>query len=234
MTTAAQRRTLALRPGGRVERLRASRSYGFVLALVLVSIAFIAFAPSARWSWSVFALLQVSILVAALWTSGLGNVARGPALVFAVAGVLLAVAEYSWMSDGRPVVGLFNIALILGTCTVIALGISDQHTINAQSVLGVITIYLLIGVLFTFAFSTVAALGSEPFFAQGTDGTISDRIYFSYVTLATLGYGDFTPATTSGRMLAAGEAIFGQLYLVTVVAVVVSRLRPAERDAGSF
>ena len=67
--------------------------------------------------------------------------------------------------------------------------------------------------------------GSGNFFAQGTDGTRSLRLYFSFVTLATLGYGDYTAAGELGRTLAVVEALFGQLYLVTVVAVLVSRMR---------
>jgi hypothetical protein len=109
---------------------------------------------------------------------------------------------------------------------VIAVGVIDQRQINAQSVIGVISIYLLLGLLFTFAYTAIALLGDGPFFAQDTDGTLGVRVYFSFVTLATLGYGDFTPAGEAGRMLAVTEAIAGQLYLVTVVAVVVGRLRP--------
>ena len=61
---------------------------------------------------------------------------------------------------------------------------------------------------FVFVYSAVAALGSGPFFAQGTDGTLSTRLYFSYVTLATLGYGDYTPAATSAARCRV-EAILG-------------------------
>ena len=67
-------------------------------------------------------------------------------------------------------------------------------------------------------------------FAQGTDGTRAIRLYFSYVTLATLGYGDYTPAANVGRTLAVLEALLGQIYLVTVVALLVSRLRRKEED----
>jgi ion channel len=76
-------------------------------------------------------------------------------------------------------------------------------------------------------------IGSPDFFAQGTDGSRALRLYFSYVTLATLGYGDYTPATNLGHMLAVSEALIGQLYLVTVVAVLVTRLRIRPRDASS-
>ena len=76
---------------------------------------------------------------------------------------------------------------------------SDQSEVNAQSVIGAICVYLLFGMLFLFLYSVVATLGSGPFFAQGTDGTRSIRLYFSYVTLATLGYGTTRPATGIGR-----------------------------------
>jgi Ion channel len=79
--------------------------------------------------------------------------------------------------------------------------------------------------LFTLAYGVLAALGSGPFFAQGTDGTRPVRLYFSFVTLATLGYGDYTTAGDLGHILSVVEALIGQLYLVTVVTVIVSRAR---------
>jgi hypothetical protein len=215
----------AWRPGERVDRLRASRSYGFVLGLVLISITLLAASPDARWAWSVFVLVQMLVLVVAIWTSGLAEVTSRPVIAVAFLAVALAFVQYAWIGQDRELGGIFNMLLIIATCFVIGLGVVDQGTINAQSVLGVITIYLLLGVLYTFNYSVVAVVTDGPLFAQGTDGTVADRLYFSYVTLATLGYGDFTPAATPGRMLAVSEAILGQLYLVTVVAVVVGRLR---------
>ena len=96
---------------------------------------------------------------------------------------------------------------------------------TAQSITGAVCIYLLFGILFMFIYSSVALLGSSFFFAQGTDGNRALRLYFSYVTLATLGYGDYTPAGNLGHTLAIVEALFGQLYLVTVLALLVSRLQ---------
>jgi voltage-gated potassium channel Kch len=57
-----------------------------------------------------------------------------------------------------------------------------------------------------------------------------DFLYVSYSTLSTVGYGDLTAATELGRSLAITEALFGQLYLVTVVALIVSNVRPVRRD----
>ncbi len=51
-----------------------------------------------------------------------------------------------------------------------------------------------------------------------------DSLYFSFTTLTTLGYGDLTPAGDVGRMLAITEALIGQVYLVTIVALIVTNL----------
>jgi voltage-gated potassium channel Kch len=96
-------------------------------------------------------------------------------------------------------------------------------------VLGALSIYFLLGMVYTFAYGALASLDDGPFFAQGTDGTPTIRLYFSFVTLATVGYGDYTAATDLGRTVAVTEALLGQLYLVTVVALLVSRLRPRRR-----
>jgi hypothetical protein len=112
---------------------------------------------------------------------------------------------------------------------VIALGVLDQGEVNSKSVLGAISVYILLGLAFLFVYGAVAALGSGPFFAQGTDGTRALRLYFSYVTLATLGYGDYTPAGNLGHLLAVLEALVGQLYLVIVLTIMLTRLGQSHR-----
>jgi hypothetical protein len=219
--------------GSRRDRLRSTHSYGIVLLLVLVAICTLAAAPDEHWTWVAFVILQAAILQIALWTSGLGAAARRSSILITVLVVVLAALQLLWTAtEANGIAGILNALIIVATCVVIAIGVIDQGTINAQSVLGVVTVYLLLGLFFCFAFSVVAVFGDGPFFAQGTDGTVADRLYFSYVTIATLGYGDLTPADTPGRMLAVAEAIFGQLYLVTIVAVVVSRLRPRSNAGG--
>jgi hypothetical protein len=213
--------------GSRVGRLRSSHSYGFVLLLVVASFAFAAAAPDSAWSTSVLILLEAVTLVAALWTSGVARtdswMSRGLVLI----GAGVGVANLVWGGTAvEASTGLLSGALVIATAGAIGLGVVDQGEVNARSVLGAISIYVLIGMLFVFVYGAVAQLGSGPFFAQGTDGTRPLRLYFSYVTLATLGYGDYTPAGDFGHMLAVVEALVGQLYLVTIVAVLVSRLRP--------
>jgi hypothetical protein len=194
--------------------------------LIVASFVFIAGAPDASWSRSVLVLLQSGTLVAALWTAGLGRAAVLPSVALAAFGASIATLQLVDPSDTLiGAAGLVDALLVVATSLVVGVGITDQGAVNRQSVLGAICIYLLIGILFTFVYGAVATLGSGDFFAQGTDGTPSLRLYFSYVTLATLGYGDYTTAGDLGHTVSVTEAVLGQLYLVTVVALVVGRLR---------
>ena len=211
-----------------LRRLQASRSYGFVLLLVLVTFGFVAAAPDEQWARSVLVLLLVLTLGVALWTSAATGRLDIVATCLAVVGATGAILELlTANSNATGLLGLLDVLLIAATCGVIVFGIGDQHGVNFQSVLGALCIYLMIGLLYAFAYGAIAAFQSGPFFAQGTDGTASIRLYFSVVSLATVGYGDYTAATDLGRTVAGSEGLLGQVYLVTVVAVIVSRLRPS-------
>ena len=75
---------------------------------------------------------------------------------------------------------------------------------------------------FSFLYAAVQTLGDEPFFAQIADPDRSDYLYFSYTTLTSTGFGDLTAATNLGRTLTSIEALVGTIYLVTIVALIVS------------
>ncbi len=212
--------------GSRVSRVRASHSYGLVLLLIIASFVFLSVAPKADWADSVLVLLQSTTLVTALWTSGVARAdSRVSLALVALAGAAALALGISGGTALAGTVGIISGLLTVATVATIALGVIDQGEANVQAVTGAICVYLLIGILFVFLYGVVATLGSGSFFSQGTDGTRSVRLYFSFVTLATLGYGDYTPAGNLGRMLAVSEALLGQLYLVTVIAVLVSRMR---------
>jgi uncharacterized membrane protein len=90
---------------------------------------------------------------------------------------------------------------------------------------GVLCLYLLIGLVFGVAYAEIQGLGDADFFTTQQSGR-DDFLYFSFATLTTVGYGDLVAATSLGRSLAIAEALLGQIYLVTVVAVIISNLRP--------
>lgn len=218
---------------GHLARRRASHSYGYVLGLIGIAFFFTATAPDEAWSTSTLVILQAVTLGAALWTSGF---ARAGSLVnIGCIGVAVMLAVIGLFHSSETIFGVLSIVSALLTIAIvvaIALSIVDQGEINTQSITGAICIYILLGLIFMFVYGAAAALSDGAFFAQGTDGTRALRLYFSYVTLATLGYGDYTPASNFGHAVAIIEALFGQIYLVTVVAILVARMRPRRLNEG--
>ena len=215
---------------GHIVGRHASHSYGYVLLLIAVSFLFAATAPDAAWSMSTLVLIQGACHVVALWTSGLSSAGSRTNVAFLILAVVIATVGPIW--NGRTLTGILGIllgVLTLAIIVVIALSVVEAGVVNRQSIIGAVCVYLLLGMVFVFVYGAVAVLGHGAFFAQGTDGTRSLRLYFSFVTLATLGYGDYTPAGNFGHALAVIEALIGQLYLVTVVALLVSRIRPGKR-----
>ena len=101
--------------------------------------------------------------------------------------------------------------------------------VTVQTMFGVLCIYLLIGLFFASGYGLIEAVSDSAFFATGFTGDSSDFLYFSFATLTTVGYGDLTAATDLGRSLAITEALIGQIYLVTVVALIVSNIGRARR-----
>jgi Ion channel len=223
MAASGERSGLAATVDARARTLRGSRRYLFVLLLIVTSFVFTAAAPDVGWARGVLLLIESATLGMALWTSRAGGLAAR-LLVVAVAallaGVQLETTDRTLTSAASVLAGLFVVA----TISVIARGVVGEREVNQQAVIGAVCIFLLLGMLFTFLYSAVAVYGAGPFFTQDTDGTTAVRQYFSFVTLTTVGYGDYSPASDVGHTLSNTEALLGQLYLVTVVAVLVSRM----------
>lgn len=99
---------------------------------------------------------------------------------------------------------------------------------SASTLLGAVSAYLLIALAFNFAFLATDAYGDMPFFGQEEPTT--SFMYFSLVTVTTLGYGDLAAMEPFGRLLTTFEAVIGQVYLVTFVAMIVGLLVDQRRS----
>jgi hypothetical protein len=112
--------------------------------------------------------------------------------------------------------------LLLVTPLAILRHIASHPVVTTETVLGAICVYLLIGFSFAFIYSGIALLNASPFFQGQSPATINNTLFFSYTTLTTVGYGDLVPAMSLGQTFAMLEALFGQIYLVLIVARLVS------------
>lgn len=154
----------------------------------------------------------------------------------AVAALALSLAHVLWSHVGEATTRTMNAAVIAIAPPAVAVGvvreIRGSGQVRLSAVMGVLALYMLIGMTFGFAFGAIDRLGGEPFFADGAELTGSNALYFSFTTLTTVGYGDLTARSDVGHTIAAFEALVGQVYLVTVVAAIVGNLRPARPRQG--
>jgi hypothetical protein len=129
---------------------------------------------------------------------------------------------------------LMNALLVALAPPAIAMGevreLRREGAVRLETVMGALSFYILIGMFFAFTYGAIDELGSGGFFADGETATVSHCLYFSFTTLTTVGYGDFVARTDAGHTLAVFEALIGQIYLVTIVSLIVGNLRrPAQR-----
>jgi hypothetical protein len=105
-------------------------------------------------------------------------------------------------------------------------GFRAHRAVTIEAVLGALCLFMFVGLFFGFVFGAVDKLGGDPFFAGGIAATTPRLVYFSFTTLTTVGYGDLTARADIGHIISASEALIGQIYLVTVVALIVGNLAP--------
>jgi hypothetical protein len=206
-----------------------------LLLLVLSSIVAAAFANDAL-SRVIVVAFQVVVLVFALWTS---RAPRRLAVIFAgcVIVTLVAVAVAPAIGGGAEwtVQAAAGAGLSIAAIAAIVRRLAAHPLVDAATILGAVDVYLLLGLFFAGIYSLIAAVDAGPLFAQALgDGTALDRTYFSFVTLTTVGFGDVTARSDVARVVAVLEALLGQIYLVTVVALLVGnvggRRRRVERE----
>jgi hypothetical protein len=208
--------------------------YGFLL---LATVALLAVqgtvTPGAFQQVVVTALAGASLLLAfhaARLSPRLVSFAAG----VAVAALAVAILRATVGGIGEGAALTMNAALVALGPPAIAVGLVRDlratGVVQIQSLFGVLSLYMLIGMAFGFVYGAIDRFGGDPFFASGDSATVAHCLYFSFTTLATVGYGDFVARTDLGHTLAVSEALIGQIYLVTVVSLIVSNLRRPPRD----
>ena len=202
--------------------------FAVTLGLVLVSATFITACPGGDGTRLITVGLLGLTLIVAFLAADLGRRRVAAAAALSGAAFLAAAAN---VVGGRADTALpLVLSAVLVTIAPVALvrGMLKEmrvYGVTAEIVMGAIAVYLLFGLFFAFAVGAVAAIDAAPYFGAQGDGSSSEDLYFSYVTLATLGYGDFAPATSVGRALAMLEGVLGQLYLVTIVSLLITNVR---------
>jgi uncharacterized membrane protein YeaQ/YmgE (transglycosylase-associated protein family) len=209
--------------------------YGVVLLLVIASIALqMSLSPSDA-SRFVTIALQAATLVAAVRASSVRRSGTRAAALAAVLAVIAALVTWAIRGDIPPApAAIVNGLLVAVAPVAIARGLlhdlREQHGVTAATLAGVLAIYLLAGMFFSFVYGVIGAVDADALFAQLSTSNRQDQLYFSFVTLCTVGYGDLTPAGGVPRSFAVAEMLVGQIYLVTIVSLIVSNLGARRRQ----
>ena len=221
------------------ERFARGDSYGLLLSLLLVLYVVMAATDhDSLWGRFIISLLLGAVMLLTLHTSHVRS--RG----FHVGIAIVLVAETS-----NFVQALLNehtnsgatflmFLLVLAAPLVILNRILRHETVSLETILGAICIYVLIAIAFAGLYGWVNEVEPTGFFAQHLAHPRNiDFLYFSFVTITTVGYGDLTAGTSTGRVLVTFEALIGQIFLVTLVARLVGmygvRQRASRSDPGT-
>ena len=174
---------------------------------------------------AVTGVLAITLMVS-VRASGLARrpriVVDGLALLSFLSTTVLAVAaimDKDLEATGRP--GLIWVVLTVAAPVFVIRRVIRHERVTRQTLAGAVSAFLLIALAFCFTFLTISGLEGDTLFFGEAEPTTA-FMYFSLVTITTLGYGDLTPAHEFGRYLATTEAVLGQIFLVTFVARLVS------------
>ena len=146
------------------------------------------------------------------------------AVALAVTASLVAVVGHEPRSKD---VAFVMMSLLLLACPVaIFFRLFSHHRVTIQTLLGAICVYVLIGLLFAYVDFAYQLVSGMSYFAQPGQHGSPDFVYFSFITMTTLDYGDLSPAHGLPRTTAVLEALTGQVFLVVLVARLVTLYTP--------
>lgn len=204
--------------------IRILDSYATLLVLLLANFFIFELVDDPRWGAMASTLIAAAALVVAISDPEAGHHLHRSHWV--LVGACVALAPLVLFFDSTSLIGLTYLLpvalLVTATLPVTLSRILHHRRVTHETVLGALCVYVLIGLLFAFLFLAVEDLGDGSFFAQPGPHSQSEYLYFSFVTLTTLGFGDLSPAAGLPQALTVSDALVGNIFLVTLVARLVT------------
>jgi hypothetical protein len=200
--------------------VRVVDSYASLLVLLLANFFLLELVDDPRWGAVGSTLLAAVALIVAISDPATGHtITRRHAITIAAC---VALAPVVLFVNSAELLGLTYllpaVLLVTATLPVTVARVLQHRRITHETVLGALCAYVLIGLLFAFLYLAVHEFRDEPFFAQPGEHAQSEYLYFSFVALTTLGFGDLSPSVGLPQALTVLEALSGQIFLVTLVA----------------
>jgi len=220
---------LARDPGERWGQFatRVANAFGLVLLLVLATYVLGSLTAFRGWTGALTTLVAATAAVVGLAGAGARPVVIRAAAILALVAIVLAVLAQ--IVEDVHLLGASSfvvVILLLVAAGAILRAVLEETQVGFRTILGAISVYTVLGLLFTFLYAALDRVQSTPFFGSGVNLEHGDILFFSFTTLTTTGYGNLVPAGQPGRMFAGLEMLMGQIFLVTLVAGLVSLWRP--------
>jgi hypothetical protein len=215
---------------------RIADAYGLVLLLIIVTFVVMMTLPPEGWVGSVAAVAIAGITAIVAFTSSEVRPARVRlAAVIAAAAVVAALLAKQIPSERLLglAFGVVVILLAIAAVTILRRVIIGADSVDFRTILGAISVFTLQGLLFAFLYVAIGRWSHHAFFTTLAHAKSSDYLFFSYTTLTTTGYGNLVPAGSVGQSFAVLEMLVGQIFLVTLVAGLVSLWRPGTAKASA-
>jgi hypothetical protein len=227
MDTAAMRARRREHWRGRAERVR--DAFGLVFVLVILTYVLASLLENRGWGSVLITAASGATSVIALTSSHVRPRFVHMAIWFSALTIVLAAIgaasdAHIWLNFAS----LIQILLLTVAMAAVLRRVVNADTVSSRTILGAISVYVVLGLLFTFAYGTIERIQSGPFFEGVPHPAGNDFLYFSYTTLTTTGYGNLVPGGQPGRMISGLEMMIGQIFLVTLVAGLVALWRPGE------
>jgi len=229
---------MSRRPGERWGQFagRIGNAFGLVLLLVLATYALQSLIPYRGWTAVLTTAVASGAGLSAIASAGVRPRGIRVGVALAVAATVLAILAA--VLDDRHLLGASAFAqmlLLLFAAAAVLRTVLAETEVGFRTILGAISVYTILGLLFTFLYAALDRVQGD-FFGSAVHLEGGDFVFFSFTTLTTTGYGNLVPAGQPGRMFAGLEMLMGQIFLVTLVAGLVSLWRPGllvrDRRAG--
>jgi hypothetical protein len=199
--------------------------YGLLLAVLMVSYVLSAFIQE-KWFTGVQIGLFLVVTLLAFRAENFKRRAAQWAATVAIAGSIVAVFLALNKSEVDSALAYsWSAVLLLFAVAVIVRRVLAQPEVTLQSIFGAISAYIIIGLMFAAVYEAINQFTAHEFFVQTSTPTLKTFQYFSFTTLTTLGYGDYTTQNSGGQAVAVMEALLGQIFLATLVARLVAGFR---------
>jgi hypothetical protein len=220
----AERFALRLGSTARKDAVRILDSYASLLVLLLANFFLLEIVDDPRWGAIGSTLLSAAALIVAISDPQAGH--RVTRRHWLLIGACVVLAPLVFIVNSTLLVGLtylLPVALLVSATLPVTLSrVLHHRRITSETVLGALCVYVLIGLLFAFLYLAVNDLRDGAFFAQSGPHSQGEFLYFSFVALTTLGFGDLTPSVGLPQALTVLEALVGNIFLVTLVARLVT------------